>query len=646
MAIVNARHVRERAHAATALLVHHVRVAGTDPRRLWWLARRVLSIVAQGRFLSAVDRHRLEGELFGDYAQWAKRHAALEPEALAAMQAHVARGVLGAMFTIIMPTYNTPARWLRECVASVVAQVYPSWRLFIADDGSTSAETLDALASLPALDARIHVRLGAHGGIAATSNAALAHARATLGDADDYVVLLDHDDVVSQDALYQLAAAIACAPGVEMLYSDEDKIDVEGRVADPHFKPAWDAELIRTMNYAGHVVAIRRTLVSSVGNFSLGVDGAQDWDLVLRCAERAGDGAVRHVPSVLYHWRVHRDSTAAGLIAKPTVEAAQREVVVRTLARNAIDAAVERTRYGWRIRRRADRATRMSLIVPTQSRRDLVLPLVQRLRAIAEGRPLQMVIVDHRVPGNTGLDRDELEAGDLDVRIVPQAGDFNFARFCNEAVRASDGDIVLLLNDDVMPADAEFLDELAAQGAREEVGAVGGLLFYPDGRIQHAGIVLNVNGAATHIWRGYHRDWGGIHGRARLVQQASAVTGACLATRRAVWDALGGMDESFARSFNDVDYCLRAGARGLMVLFTPFATATHLESATRGLGNSPDEQRVASDDAARFASRWPLGETIDRAYHPALASRGTPFTLSEDRCARVDSDAPFACRAR
>ncbi len=256
-------------------------------------------------------------------------------------------------------------------------------------------------------------------------------------------------------------------------------------------------------------------------------------------------------------------------------------------------------------------------------------PLLFRLAADRRDHEVEVVVVDHASQTDAVAELALDMAPTLPTTVVRATGPFNYSRLCNLGAGAAGGEIIVLVNDDVLPLNDKWLTELVAQASRPNVGIVGGLLYYPDGRIQHAGILLGINGTAEHVWRGYPSSWGGIHGRARQVQEMTAVTGACMAMRRDVWRRVGGMDEQFAWAFNDVDLCMRIRALGWKVLFTPFAEATHIESATRGLDDSVDAQRRYQEEERRFRTVWMPTPGCDPRYNPCLASDGLAFTLSE-----------------
>ncbi len=414
-----------------------------------------------------------------------------------------------------------------------------------------------------------------------------------------------------------------------LLYSDEDRIDAHGRRSAPHFKPDWNAEWIRTTNYVLHLCTVRTDLARRIGGFRSAHDGVQDWDFVLRMSELAQPGEIVHVPFVLYHWRTLDGSTATAVYHKRGIEAAQRAVIEETLQRRGIAGRVERTMYGWRIRYALpDPAPLVSIVMLTRDRADLLRACTGSvLSRTAYGR-YELVIVDHesREPDAMHL-LDELRA-DPRVRIVPYAGPFNYSAQCNAGVRHARGEVVVLLNNDVQVLDADWLDELAGHAVQPDVAVVGALLLYPNHTIQHAGVIVGLNGTADRPYVGYRQGYAGVAGRAQAAQDVTAVVTACAAIRKQVFEEIGGFDETLCVSHNDVDLCLRAIAHGYRNIFTPHAELIHAESASRGLEVAPAELARVARETAIFEARWGAWMKADPTYNPNLALEGKAFALA------------------
>lgn len=607
--------------AAVRLLGRHLAHTGLRPTALGMLLRRAWRELRAGRLEGIVARHARHADLYRDYERWRLRP---DRDGEARVDAFVASG-RGPTVSLLMPTCESEPRWLRAAVESVLAQRYRNWELIIVDDASTASATLVLLDELRTRDDRIRVtRLDRRAGISGATNAALQAARG------EFVGFVDHDDLLDPDALAWIAAAVTEEQALDFVYTDEDKVDAKGRHFWPVFKPAWNPDLLLANNYITHFMVIRRALAVEVGGLRAELDGAQDWDLALRATERLPPSAIGQVPRVLYHWRSARGSTAAGIESKPYAEDAQRRCVADTLRRRAVDAEIVRTQFCWRVRCRWPAAAAVSIVIPTRDRIDLLSRTLDAIDAHVDRRAQEIVIVD-----NGSTDRATIETlarwgQEQRIRSLRVAEPFNFSNLVNAGVTAAVGSIIVLLNNDVRPLEYGWLDELAAQAARPGIGAVGALLLYPNGNIQHAGILLGINGTTEHAFRGYPRSWAGVNGRAKSVQDISAVTGACMAFSRSAFVAAGGFDPTFAESHNDVDFCLRLRCRGYRVLWTPFAVLEHDESATRGYALDLDHQLRLQSEADAFGSRWRRWIADDPAYNPNLASMGAAFSLNRE----------------
>jgi GT2 family glycosyltransferase len=361
-----------------------------------------------------------------------------------------------------------------------------------------------------------------------------------------------------------------------------------------------------------------------------GTDGVQDWDFVLRLSERAGRHRIVHVPRVLYHWRVAPGSTAAGVHHKPGIEAAQKRVLTDMLARRGIAATVEQDMGGWRIRYAPPSPPPLvSIVIPTRDAADLLRQCIDSIRAETAYPAYEIVLVDHASTEPAAvalLGHLRTQPG---VRVVAYDGTFNYAALCNLGVRHATGSIVVLLNNDVEAIDPDWLERLVGHATQPDVGVAGALLLYPDGTIQHAGVILGLNGTADRPYLGYRRGHAGVVGRAGAAQDVSAVVTACVAMRRSVYDEVGGMDESFAVSHNDLDLCLRVRARGYRNVWTPAVALVHHEGVSRGMENSPADRARADDEAARFRVRWSAVIDCDPCYNPNLSLIGTAYGLAD-----------------
>ncbi|MCX6546017.1 MAG: glycosyltransferase [Acidobacteria bacterium] len=534
----------------------------------------LIGTLRQIRDLQSADEHTAR------YRRWIAINTPMETD-LAQMAAAVAGFGIRPRISVITPVYNTDPRWLRACVESVRGQVYPDWELCLADDGSTRHGTLRVLKEYEALgDSRIHVvHCARNGGISAASNAALDVATG------EFFALLDHDDELAPEALYEVARFLNEVPDADWIYSDEDKLDAAGERCDPYFKPDWSPEHFRSTMYTCHLMVLRASLVRDVGGFRSRCDGAQDYDLALRVSERSE--RIHHIPKMLYRWRKLPESTASSGTAKNWASDAGERALQDHVARCGLDATVVPGPANglYRVRHRIAGKPLVSIIIPTTGRtRDVegpqisVLECIQSIVRKSTYDRYELVIAD---------DSSLPEATEAFLEAVPHTrvhhpveGAFNYPRKLNAAVRESHGSHLLLFNDDIEVITPEWIEAMLEFSQQDAIGAVGPKLLYPDGRIQHIGVVMGVCGLAAHAFHGHAGSSTGYGSSALIIKNYSAVTAACMMTRRDLYERMNGFDERFALDFNDVDYCMRLRRAGYRIVFTPHAELCHVESAT------------------------------------------------------------------
>jgi len=546
------------------------------------------------------------------YLAWVEQH---HPDAatLATWRDEALAWPDAPIFSVLTPVHDTDPQALRECWQSVRAQVYPHWQWCLCDDGSTLPETLQVLKEIvDSGDPRIRLtRLPASRHISVATNTALTLATGT------FVALLDHDDALAPEALWAIARHLREHPADDLVYSDEDKLDEIGQRCEPAFKPDWSPELLRAWMYPCHLTVIRRSLLDALGGMRVGFEGAQDYDLWLRASERTQ--AIGHVPEVLYHWRKSSTSTASSTFVKPEGLARSRRALEEHLERRAVNGRVEPgARPGlWRVRLALGDRPLVSVVVPTAGGRmrdrddgSLLLECLDGLVGRTAYRPLE-IIVAHDGVLPPGVEQ-RLASVPHQIVHTPVNGPFNFSRKVNDAAAHAEGAYLLLLNDDIVVQHADWLEAMLEVAQDPEVGVVGPRLRYPDGRLQHVGLLLGVCGVVAHAYHGAPADTVGYLSSVLTVRNYSAVTGACLLTRREVFEQLGGFDETFPIDFNDVDYCLRVRRLGLRVVYTPHAELVHYEASTSG----PRTQ--AGFEIDRFRERWAQVLGRDPYYSPNL----------------------------
>lgn len=536
---------------------------------------------------------------------------------------HPKAGPTSPKISILLPVYNVAEEWLRKCINSVIGQAYQNWELCIADDASTDLHIAPLLIEYEQSDPRIRITTRpTNGHISAASNAAFELATG------DYIALLDHDDELPPHALAKVVETISHNPHAKLIYSDEDKIDAASIRHDPHFKSDWNYDLLLSCNMISHLGVYRRDVYETVGGFRVGYEGAQDWDLALRVTEQCEDSEIVHIPEVLYHWRAIETSTAHHHSAKNYAHEAQGKAIADHLKRiGKKGQLISIDGIHWRVRYPIpDSAPSVSIIVPTKNRYDLLSKCIQSILEKTVYPNYEILIVDNNSSETETLDYLEKLESDRRIRVLRYTSEFNYSAINNFAVSQSSSEIICLLNNDTEVISPDWLNELVSHASRPEVGVVGAKLLYPDDHIQHAGIILGIDGVAKHAFRFlYKDDFGHVH-RANLISQWSAVTGACMATRRQLWETLGGLDENnLSTAYNDVDYCIRAREEGHTVLLTPYALLRHKESATRGFDQTSEQLALHHTEAAYMYNRWPKEIWKDPYYNPNFAKTRNDF---------------------
>jgi GT2 family glycosyltransferase len=628
--------VLDLAAAPAAAKAYGLDEGGQPPERFEAepLGRAALVRVLRGQGLTLAQalrtawppaERRPEGPAPRAYQAWIARN---EPDAAAlhALRRRFPPGS-GPLISILTPVHDPRPADLRAALASVRSQAYADWRLCLADDGSASTEVRRLLQETAAGDPRVRlVRLERPQGVAAATNAALQLAEGEIA------LFLDHDDLLAPHALAAVAEAFRRHPEAAAVYSDEDVVDAHGRRSDPVFKPDLDRERLLAQNYVNHLFAVRLDLLRRLGGVRTGLDGAQDHDLVLRVIE-AGAGPVAHIPQVLYHWRVFPGGRNLSQQRPERLDAARVEVVRQHLARMGRAAALDRGPRGHLVVRRPmpEPAPAVTAIVPTRDRPGLVRACVAGLLDQTDYPELKVCIVDNGSRTPAALELLERLARNPRVEVLRIEGPFNFSALNNAAAARTASPLLAFVNDDVMVVEPGWLKALVALAAQPDVGATGAKLFYPDGRLQHAGLILGVGPqrVAGHEFRGAPGDSPGPQNRLLVTREASAVTAACMVVERRKFEAVGGFDEAaFPVAFNDVDLCLRLGEAGYRTVWTPQARLLHLESATRGSDRTEAAAKRFAEEVARMKARWGPQLQADPYYNPNLTLLDESFALA------------------
>lgn len=557
-----------------------------------------------------------------DYEEWIN-----EVESPRLRSAQSAVGVSGPLISIVVPTYNTGIEFLRACIDSVLAQSYPNWQLCVADDASPDSRVRECLSEYQSQDQRIQMVFRSENGhISVTTNSALELARG------DYIAFLDHDDTLAPHALQRVCQGIAKSPEAQLIYSDEDKINRTGYRFDPHFKPDWNPDLLLSNNYICHLTVLKADLVRKVGGLRKGVEGSQDHDLLLRCMPYLDASNVVHIPEVLYHWRAIEGSTALDGGEKSYTTEAGIAALKHYVASQKLDAEVERglVPNTYRVRWGLPKDMPLvSLLVPTRDRYDILQSCVDRILSLTEYQNFELLILDNQSTCNKTLDYLRKVEADPRVRVYRWDHPFNYSAINNFGARHARGEILGLINNDVEPINSDWLTEMVRHTCRAEIGCVGAKLYYPNDTIQHGGVLLGVGGVANHAHKHFGRGEHGYFARLSLVQNLSAVTGACLLVRKSVFEEVGGLnEENLAVAFNDVDLCLKVREAGYRNLWTPYAELYHHESVSRGGDDTFAKRRRMAAETAYMRERWGKLLDSDPAYNPNLTLAHEDFSLA------------------
>lgn len=569
-------------------------------------------------------------EAYSEY--WDRFYRPL-PETLSAQRLRSARLPYRPLISVVLPTWNSDTRLLAKAIDSVLAQTWEHWELVIADDASDHDEL--RLLRHRFGDPRIRwIDAPSRAGIARNTNEGIAVA------VGDYIAFLDHDDELTPDAFYHVAVSLQ-ERRYSLLYSDEDRIEEDefGRCVHhtPFFKPGFDPDLLRAINYMCHLVVLRRDLVTALGGLRAGFEGAQDHDLLLRAVASLPPSEIRHLPRILYHWRVTPGSVSRTPALASQIQQNIIAAVEDQLRRLSFVAKVEThrdpvgparpfaTRVRWSM---PSTSSKLSIIVPTRDRLDLLRPCLDSVLdslSYYSGQHEILLVDNESAEPATLTWFTSLEALPQ-IRLIRFRGPFNWSAINNAAAREATGDVLIFLNNDTLVLTKDWCAELVANALREDVGAVGARLLYSDGTIQHAGVLLGVEGVAGHECVGETTEAGGYFGRSQLLRSAAAVTGACLATRTALFNELGGFDDlNLKVAFNDVDYCMKARKAGYRIVYNPFAVLYHFESKSRGRELSQAQQMRHRTEAQAFRTRWSGTEVFDPYYNPHFERFARPF---------------------
>ncbi|MEO1884214.1 MAG: glycosyltransferase family 2 protein, partial [Methyloprofundus sp.] len=566
--------------------------------------------------------------IFFNYDAWLATYGNLTKKELSSFRDEANSWQVTPRIAVLMPVYNPDKACLVNAIESVLQQVYVHFELCIADDASTASYVREVLQSYMGKDPRVKVIFREQNGhISAASNSALSLVEA------DYVALMDHDDLLTPDALYWVAKTIRQNPDVQLIYSDEDKMDLQGKRYAPYFKPDWNPELLLSHNYICHLGVYKTEKIKVLGGFDSAFDGAQDYDLVLRYMAELKAEQIVHIPRILYHWRAVAGSTATGVQEKPYAEAKITKAVASALERQQRPAEVithKKLPGALRIHYLLPETLPLvSIVIPTRNGFHLLQRCIESITAKTTYANYELIIIDNGSDDLVALRYLQRLQESGQATIIRDDSPFNYAALNNKAVAQANGEIIALLNNDLEVINADWLGEMVSHVVHAEVGAVGAKLYYPDDSIQHAGVIVGLGGVAGHSHKHFPRDNPGYCGRLLLTQNLTAVTAACLLVRKDVFDTVGGFDaQNLSVAFNDVDLCLRIQEAGFYNVWTPYAEMYHYESASRGYEDTPEKQARFNKEVAYMKQRWGKGLLQDPAYNPNLTLDREDFSFA------------------
>lgn len=572
------------------------------------------------------SRHKLQGiDSDYDYPEWVSLTKTTEEEL--AQQREIVFDYMPRL-SVVIPAYKTPERFLSAMLDSLLAQTYTNWEVCVAD-GSPKGEGVERVLKRYAMkDERFrYVILGENKGISGNTNAAIEMATG------DFIVLADHDDTLAPDALFECVKAINQDPEIDVVYTDEDKLDIDGgELFEPHFKPDFNPDLLTSVNYICHLFVVNHELLLEVGLFKEEFDGAQDYDFILRCTEKARK--ICHIPKALYHWRCHQDSTASNPESKLyAFEAGARAVKAHYdrlgIPVKSVEKGIDYGIYHTTFEITGDPL--VSVIIPNK---DHSADLDLCMRSLIEKstyKNLEFIVVENNSSDPATFAYYEKIQKEFEfVHVVTWEKEFNYSAINNYGVTFAKGEYLLFLNNDTELINPESIEEMLGYCQREDVGITGVRLLYSDDTIQHAGVVVGFGGIAGHTFIGLHKAESSYFNQAMCARNYSAVTAACMMSKRSLFDQVGGFSEDLAVAFNDIDYCMKIRSLNKLVVYVPYALFYHYESKSRGLEDTPEKVERFNREIRKFSEKWPdILRDGDPYYNPNLTLRKSNFALRD-----------------
>ena len=557
-------------------------------------------------------RDYIEGDP-DEYDEWRMLHLPTAKE-LAAQRKHVF--AYQPLISIVIPLYNTPLNYLRELLDSILGQTYAKWELCLAD-GGTDTSVQEFMKKYQSESRILYTKLEKNLGIAGNTNAAAEMATG------EFVMFCDHDDLLETEALYQLVKKLNEEPDLDIIYTDEDLVNADTTYyMSPRHKPDYNPDMLSCINYICHIFMVRRTILDQTGVLRADFDGAQDHDLIMRCCEKTEK--VGHIAKVLYHWRAHENSTAGNQDSKQYAIDAARRAIEEHLQRTGQEGEVRYTDIFimHQVILKAKGNPKVSIIIPSMDHTEDLDLCITSIMEKSTWKNKEIIVVENnsQLP-ETFTYYEELQKRYPEVRVVTWQGEggFNYSALNNFGARYATGEYFLLLNNDIEVISPDWIEGMLGYCQREDVGAVGAKLYYPDGTVQHCGVVVGLGGFAGHVETSRRKSDAGYFGRLKTVQDISAVTAACMMVDRSVFEAVGGLSEDFAVAMNDIDFCLKIRALGKRIVLNPCVELTHYESKSRGYEVGSEKQARFRREVEHFRNKWAeVLEKGDPYYNPNL----------------------------